>query len=215
MPNPYHDRRGRFTTGGNRGAGPSPTKAANQPASDSELQAQGRGHRGAYPLHPAPTPGYSCKAPSAHQPAQKKPASNAKPNNNSKPHTANPPRSKKKTIAKPKPAPPPAKNRPAGPRPNRPAPTPPAVAGNADAPPARRRLRRNTTPTHPHQTHNTPQNRTPKPTPAPTPPGPIRLELRINGKIALTQRLYAYTIDQGDDTLTITGNLRPTHDEPR
>lgn len=64
-----------------------------------------------------------------------------------------------------------------------------------------------TPPTKPTSPKQTP----PKPT-ADTPPGPIRLELRINDRIALTQRLYHYTIDQQDDHLTITGNLRPTDD---
>lgn len=61
----------------------------------------------------------------------------------------------------------------------------------------------------------------PKPkTEEPTPPGPIRLEIRINSKIALTQRVYQYTIDQKPDTLIIQGHLKPPkiakapHDEP-
>jgi len=55
----------------------------------------------------------------------------------------------------------------------------------------------------------------PPPEPKPTPPGPHRLELRINDRAMLRQRIYNYEIDQQDDHLTITGNLRPNNDEPK
>lgn len=41
-----------------------------------------------------------------------------------------------------------------------------------------------------------------------TPPGPIQLEIRVNGKIACLQRVHSYKIDQQPDTLTVTGVLR-------
>lgn len=42
------------------------------------------------------------------------------------------------------------------------------------------------------------------------PPGPIQLEIRVNGKIACLQRVHSYKIDQQEDTLTVTGVLRVT-----
>jgi hypothetical protein len=42
----------------------------------------------------------------------------------------------------------------------------------------------------------------------PAAPGPIRLEIRINDRIALAQRVHSYSIDQQPDTLTVTGVLR-------
>lgn len=51
---------------------------------------------------------------------------------------------------------------------------------------------------------------TPENTPqvADQPPGPIQLEIRVNGKIACLQRVHSYKIDQQEDTLTVTGVLR-------
>lgn len=40
------------------------------------------------------------------------------------------------------------------------------------------------------------------------PPGPLRLEVRINDKIVLLQRVHSYAIDQQVDDLTVTGVLR-------
>jgi hypothetical protein len=40
-------------------------------------------------------------------------------------------------------------------------------------------------------------------------PGPIRLEVRVNDKIVFLQRVHDYTIDQGDDAVTLHGSLRP------
>ena len=48
--------------------------------------------------------------------------------------------------------------------------------------------------------------------PVSVPPGPIQLEIRVNGKIQCLQRVYAYTIDQQTDVLTVTGDLRPASD---
>jgi hypothetical protein len=42
----------------------------------------------------------------------------------------------------------------------------------------------------------------------PAAPGPIRLEIRVNDKIACAQRVHSYSIDQQPDTLTVTGVLR-------
>jgi hypothetical protein len=44
--------------------------------------------------------------------------------------------------------------------------------------------------------------------PKPVAPGPIHLEVRINGKIAFLQRVHSYTIDQQQDQAVITGVLR-------
>lgn len=44
------------------------------------------------------------------------------------------------------------------------------------------------------------------------PPGPIYFEVRINGKIALLQRVHAYNIDQQLDGITVTASLRPPPD---
>jgi hypothetical protein len=43
----------------------------------------------------------------------------------------------------------------------------------------------------------------------PAPPGPHILDVRIDGKIKFSQRVYAYTIDQQDTQAVITGALRP------
>lgn len=44
------------------------------------------------------------------------------------------------------------------------------------------------------------------------PPGPIHFEVRINGKIALLQRVHAYTIDQQSDGIIVSASLRPPPD---
>lgn len=59
-------------------------------------------------------------------------------------------------------------------------------------------------------TGETPET-TPENTPvADAPPGPIQLEIRVNGKIACLQRVHSYKIDQQPDTVTVTGVLRVT-----
>lgn len=55
---------------------------------------------------------------------------------------------------------------------------------------------------------------TPAEQPVDTPPGPILLEIRINNRLALAQRVYSYGIDQRPDSIHIHGNLRPTDVEP-
>lgn len=45
---------------------------------------------------------------------------------------------------------------------------------------------------------------------ADVPPGPIRLEVRVDGKIKFLQRVHSYTIDQQADKVVITGALRQT-----
>jgi hypothetical protein len=69
----------------------------------------------------------------------------------------------------------------------------------------------------PTPTHTEPEPK-PEPEPEPTvenipaqPPGPIHLELRINNRNQLVQRVYSYTIDQTNpNTVVITGQLTPT-----
>jgi hypothetical protein len=58
-----------------------------------------------------------------------------------------------------------------------------------------------------------------KPTPEPVtniPPGPIHFEVRINGKIALLQRVHSYKIDQQSDQIVVNASLRPeSQPEPK
>jgi hypothetical protein len=44
----------------------------------------------------------------------------------------------------------------------------------------------------------------------PVSPGPLRLDLNIEGRNMLSQRVYAYTIDHQPDQTVITCALRPT-----
>lgn len=42
----------------------------------------------------------------------------------------------------------------------------------------------------------------------PVPPGPHRLEIRYDDKIVCLQRVHSYSIDQRDESLTVTGVLK-------
>lgn len=42
-----------------------------------------------------------------------------------------------------------------------------------------------------------------------TPPGPLQLEVRVNGHVKFLQRVYGYTIDQQSDAFVVHGLLRP------
>lgn len=50
--------------------------------------------------------------------------------------------------------------------------------------------------------------RKPAPPAIDVPPGPIALEIRVDGKIKFLQRVHTVTIDQQDDQAVITGVLR-------
>jgi hypothetical protein len=47
------------------------------------------------------------------------------------------------------------------------------------------------------------------------PPGPIQLEVRVDGKIKFLQRVHSVHIDQQSHQAVITGALRPTIEVPR
>jgi hypothetical protein len=49
----------------------------------------------------------------------------------------------------------------------------------------------------------------------PVPPGPIQLEVRVDGKIKFLQRVHSVHIDQQSHQAVITGALRPTIEVPR
>lgn len=51
--------------------------------------------------------------------------------------------------------------------------------------------------------------RAPKTTAEPVPPGPLQLEVRVDGHVKFLQRVYAYTIDQQADEFVVHGLLRP------
>jgi hypothetical protein len=47
-----------------------------------------------------------------------------------------------------------------------------------------------------------------EPVAEPVAPGPIQLEVRVDGKIKFLQRVHSYEIDQQDDHATIVGVLK-------
>jgi hypothetical protein len=50
--------------------------------------------------------------------------------------------------------------------------------------------------------------------PAAVPPGPLQLEVRVNGHVKFLQRVYGYTIDQEPDQFAVYGLLRPAEPKP-
>lgn len=48
---------------------------------------------------------------------------------------------------------------------------------------------------------------------ASVPPGPHLLQVRVNDKVVLQQRVHSYNIDQQDDALHVHGVLRLPHDD--
>lgn len=55
----------------------------------------------------------------------------------------------------------------------------------------------------------------PKATTEPVPPGPLQLEVRVNGHVKFLQRVYGYTIDQEQDSFAVYGLLRPAEVKPK